>query len=214
MIGITYDEYGNPIYGGDYGGGATPIDPGAMPDNFSSGNLPGTGGAPTGPYPGYAPYGGPMRPDLSFLQDAPSFDFHYDPFAAPTLEQAAQEPGYEFSRAQGEQAIRNNEASLGRLRGGATLKALADYNRNAATQNYTGVFNRALQAYGTNFNNAFQTAKEAFAPKLETYRTRMQFGGQAAQDAFTRAWQAYQDAQNRAYDQWKTQYTAGLPPTQ
>lgn len=80
--------------------------------------------------------------------------FSYDNFQAPTLEQAKQNPGYEFSRQEGIGALQNSAAARGVLRTGGTLKDILGWGNKFAEQNYSNVFNRDLTTYGTNRNNA------------------------------------------------------------
>lgn len=115
-------------------------------------------GAPTGtlatPQPaaggGFAGYGG----FGSASGGAPSFagPNTIQPFTAPTAEQAAQMPGYQFALTQGLQALQNSAAAKGGLLGGATGKALEDYGQAAAAQQYQNVYNQALQGWEANAN--------------------------------------------------------------
>lgn len=73
-------------------------------------------------------------------------------FQAPTLEQAMQTPGYQFTQQQGMQAIQNAAAAKGTLMNAGTLKQLAGYTTGLANQTYNDVFNRQMQSYGTNYN--------------------------------------------------------------
>jgi hypothetical protein len=52
------------------------------------------------------------------------------------------DPGYQFRRQQGEQAIMRQASAQGGRFGGRTLKALADYNQNAASQEYAAADQR------------------------------------------------------------------------
>lgn len=58
------------------------------------------------------------------------------------------DPGYEFRRSQGQQAIQNMQAAQGGRLGGAAAKALVDYNQNFASNEYNNAANRRLQEYG------------------------------------------------------------------
>ena len=55
---------------------------------------------------------------------------------------AMMDPGMEFRRRQGEQAIERSAAARGGRLGGAQLKALADYNQGLASQEYGAAFAR------------------------------------------------------------------------
>lgn len=77
-------------------------------------------------------------------------------FQAPTAAEAEQNPGYQFSLEQGEGALQNSAAAKGSLFSGNTEEALTKYAENAASSNYTDVYNHAfneyLQGYGQ-YNN-------------------------------------------------------------
>jgi hypothetical protein len=70
-------------------------------------------------------------------------------FTAPSLEEAQQTPGYQFTAQQGSKGILQGAAAAGGAISGGTLKALDQYNTNLANTTYNDVFNRALQTYGT-----------------------------------------------------------------
>jgi len=76
-------------------------------------------------------------------------------FQAPTAEQAAQAPGYQFQLQQGNQALQQSAAARGNLLTGGTAEALDAFNQGLAQNDYNNVYNQALQTYGTNYN-AFQ----------------------------------------------------------
>ncbi len=73
-------------------------------------------------------------------------------FQAPTADQAAQTPGYQFQLSQGLNALQNSAAARGGLLSTGTAKNLNNYAQGVASTNYQNTFNNALQAYGTNFN--------------------------------------------------------------
>lgn len=77
-------------------------------------------------------------------------------FTAPTLEQAQQEPGYQFTLQQGTDAINKNAAANGTLMSGNTGKALMDYGQGLASTTYGNVYNRALQGYLANLQGLTQ----------------------------------------------------------
>lgn len=74
------------------------------------------------------------------------------PFTAPTAEQAAQTPGYQFQLQQGQQALQQSAAARGNLLTGGTAEALDNYSQGLAASNYQNVYNNALSAYNTNYN--------------------------------------------------------------
>lgn len=74
------------------------------------------------------------------------------PFNAPTAEQAAQYPGYQFGLQQGEGALQNSAAASGGLLSGNTAEGLNNYAQNYAQSDYTNVYNQALQQYQQQYN--------------------------------------------------------------
>jgi hypothetical protein len=59
-----------------------------------------------------------------------------------------QDPGYQFRQQQGEQAINRQAAAQGGRGGGATMKALADYNQGLASQEFGNYAARQQSAAG------------------------------------------------------------------
>lgn len=88
-------------------------------------------------------------------------------FQAPTLAQAEQTPGYQFTEQQGTAGILKGAAGAGGAISGGTLKALDQYNQGLATTTYGNVFNQALQGYNANLSqygaqlSQYQTAQGA-----------------------------------------------------
>jgi hypothetical protein len=79
-------------------------------------------------------------------------------FQAPTAEQAAQTPGYQFALQQGLDAMQNSAAARGNLLTGGTMKALNNYAQGMASTNYQQTYNNAFQNYLQNYNQ-FQTGQ-------------------------------------------------------
>lgn len=77
-------------------------------------------------------------------------------FTAPTLAQAEQEPGYQFTLEQGTDAINKNAAATGTLNSGNTGVALQNYGQGLASTTYGNVYNRALQSYMANLQGLTQ----------------------------------------------------------
>jgi hypothetical protein len=73
-------------------------------------------------------------------------------FQAPTAQQAAQYPGYQFQLQQGEQAIQNSAAATGGLLSSGTAETLNNYAQNAAQTDYSNVYQQALGEYQQNYN--------------------------------------------------------------
>lgn len=73
-------------------------------------------------------------------------------FQAPTADQAAQTPGYQFQLQQGNEALQNSAAARGGLLSGNTLTAMDQYSQGLASTNYQQVYNNALQQYQQSYN--------------------------------------------------------------
>lgn len=89
------------------------------------------------------------RPGATF--QPPTFTtpppFSYKSFEAPTKESIYADPSYQFRLGQGQQALEQSAAGRGILRTGGTLKDLVNYGQNAASQEYSNIFDRAVQAH-------------------------------------------------------------------
>jgi hypothetical protein len=75
-------------------------------------------------------------------------------FSAPTADQAAQTPGYQFTLQQGLKSVQNGAAARGLGTSGAALKGASNYATGLADSTYNDVFNRALQTFNTNYSSA------------------------------------------------------------
>jgi hypothetical protein len=188
-----------------------------------------------GETPGWVPYGeGPNQPwdvDLSYLRDAPPFDFDYpewvepdpftyaaydqpDPFsypefAPPTAQQVLDEdPGYQFRLSEGLKAMDRSAAARGTLRTGATIKALSDYGANAASDEYQRAFDRRLQQY----REGSGLAKDVYQTNLEAGQWGHETNLGAAQDQWVtnRAAQLEGYGENRE-NAWNTALTEYKP---
>jgi hypothetical protein len=73
-------------------------------------------------------------------------------FQAPTIAQAEQEPGYQFALQQGTNALTNSAAASGNLLTGNTGEALQQYGQQLGQEDYSNVYNRALQQYQQSYN--------------------------------------------------------------
>jgi len=129
-------------------------------------------------------YGGPTSPYFQF-GDVPRFDA--PDFDVPTFAEAQQEPGYEFRLGTGRSALENSAAARGVLRTGGTLKDILEYGQNFGAQEYSNVFNRALQAYGTKY----QGARDEYAPLLAQWQGRFGAEQARAMAEFQRYWDIY-----------------------
>lgn len=92
--------------------------------------------------------------------------FTATPFAAPSFEDAQNDPGYQFALKQGLQALTNSASANGGLLAGATGKALIDYGQQAAAQQYQNVYNRALTTNQANNASALSAYNANTAAQL------------------------------------------------
>ena len=84
-------------------------------------------------------------------------------FKAPTIDEARNDPGYQFIREQGTKAALQGAAAAGGV-GGGTLRALDTFGSGLADTTYGNVFNRSLQSYGMNLQKQGQEFGQLFAP--------------------------------------------------
>jgi hypothetical protein len=73
-------------------------------------------------------------------------------FQAPTMQQAQNEPGYQFQLQEGERALQNSAAASGSLLSGGSLKGMQLFGQQSAQGDYQNVYNRALQEYQQRYN--------------------------------------------------------------
>ncbi len=85
-------------------------------------------------------------------------------FKAPTAEEAAATPGYQFTKEQGDLGISRQAAAAGGAFTGGTLKAGATFDTGLANATYGDTFNRSLQAYQESLNKQQQEFGQLFAP--------------------------------------------------
>jgi hypothetical protein len=86
-------------------------------------------------------------------------------FTAPTLAQAQQTPGYQFTQQQGEQGIERGAAAAGGAVTGGTLKALASYDTGLANSTYNTIYQQALSGYGASMS----TYQEQLAAQQQAF---------------------------------------------
>ncbi len=127
----------------------------------------------------------------TFTAPAPfSYDpFSYESFQKPTVQDAQNEPGFQFALQQGLKAMENSKAYLGTYRTGGTIKGLNDYARDAANQNYNDVFRRSGETYDRNRGNAFGNWSANRNNAAENYQTN--YG--ISRDVFDRGYQGAKD---------------------
>ncbi len=86
-------------------------------------------------------------------------------FSAPTAAQAEAQPGYQFSRDQGLQAIDRSAAAKGTLLTGGNLKDLAGFAGGIASTNYNQLYNQNANTFGIN-RDIFYHSQDAPYAKL------------------------------------------------
>jgi hypothetical protein len=84
------------------------------------------------------------------------------PFQAPTGVTEANDPGYQFRLAQGQTALQNSAAARGGLLSGGTADQLTNFAQQDASNEYSNVYNRALENYQTNYNEFQQQQTNQF----------------------------------------------------
>lgn len=122
---------------------------------------------------------------LSYIPDVPEFRFK-----APTIEEAMNDPGYQFGLNQSLDAMQHSAAARGTLTDSGTVKSLGDYARNAATQQYNQVYGRRLGE-----------AQSEFAPVMTGWSTLASAGQRQNELNNANAWQQFL----QSWAQWKDQ---------
>lgn len=104
--------------------------------------------------------------------------FLQTPFAAPTLAQAEQNPGYQFALQQGTAALDKGAAARGNVFSGTEGTALTQYGQGLGEQNYQQVYNNALNNYMTRY----QTLMGGTGVGLQSAGEQGQLGQAGAQN--------------------------------
>lgn len=151
-------------------------------------------------------------------------------FSAGDME--ANDPGYAFRIQQQNQALERSAAASGSAMGGGTLKALASYSGNLASQEYGAAFNRfqstqqqqynmlsgaanaGQQAATTQGNQGIQTTEYGAGMNLQGATTAGQFNTQGAEYAGNANMQAGQFGASMNYDAAKTGAGYGIGAAQ
>src|SRR5262245_5131804 len=114
-------------------------------------------------------------------------NFYYPDFIAPTFAEAQADPGFEFGRKTGEDALLHNRAARGILGTGGALKDLLAYNSDYASQRYGDVYQRKRDVWNLNRQNAL----DMFAPQMTAYTTLAQAGQRQNELDYARAWERF-----------------------
>jgi hypothetical protein len=171
------------------------LSPGTTVPFTSDGGDGGDGGYTLPNYPG------PSRPTWNF-PDLPKFVA--PKFIPPTLEDAKNEPGYQFRLKEGEGALQNSAAARGVLNTGGTLKDILAYGQKFASQEYANVFDRKLKVFDT----IYQGAKDEYAPLLLEWQTKASAEQRAGELEFAQNWEKWKYSQDwmKDWDQFWANY--------
>lgn len=179
----------------------------------------GGGGSP--PYPG--PLSGSTTssfdgssfqwPTYSPTQFDPGAAFKFKDFVSPSGQEVLDNPGFQFRMDQGRKALEASRAGRGILNSGATGKALTEYGQNFGSHEYGNVWNRAMDEWKANRENAFGMWNSQYGQRKDKYgfdedANRFGFNSQQRQAELN-----FQDQYNRwlAEGNWtKDLATAGL----
>lgn len=196
-----YNTNPNPYGSGGMGfaganGGAAPasssksggawLPAGAPASGAAAAAAPSIGGA------SFGGYSGPMSFDYN-LEAAPKFNPTVH-FKAPTMEEAQNEPGYQFRLGAGQDALQHSAAAKGLLRSGGTLKDLINYGQNFASQEYGNVFDRSMKDYQAKYGQE----KDMFEPQMAEWKTKAGMEQARALAGFNRELEASQMGQTAA----------------
>lgn len=141
---------------------ATPPDPGVPKPppptpNPGTGNLIQPFNQPYAPAGSASPNPTPMPTiggSIGTIPGAPQFP-DIPAFKQPTIEEAMNDPGYQFTLQQGDKNLENWAAAKGTLNDSSTAKALIDYGQGAATTNYGNVWQRNFDTYNANVGTQY-----------------------------------------------------------
>lgn len=190
--------------------------PAATPPKAGLGGLGGT--SFTAPFPGvFQPPASPTGPP-SWWTPPPTFKppeyKQPPPFVAPTLQDALNEPGYQFAATEGRNALERSAAAKGILNTGGTLKDILAWGDQFAQQQYGNVFDRAKQKYSLDYTSqyadpfaaSYKSALDAYNPKLLGWQNQLAATQRGSELDYSRAWDAYlqqyQAYRNQQLDLW------------
>lgn len=131
----------------------------------------------------------------TFKPSRPTFD--YDPFTAPTADQARSNPGYQASALQARRELESSRAYQGTLRSGMTLGDILKQQTALGDQNYNQVYGRELEGYRTNRGNAF----ENWAANLNAEQSAFDTNFGAEQSTFNTNYGVDRDIYDRGADE-------------
>lgn len=168
------------------------------------GNPRGGSGGGFGSLQDWPSYNAPNYMDPGEFDPGPAFTFRE--FTAPTGETMLKEPGFQFRMDQGRKALQASQFGKGQGLTGAAAKGIEEYGQNFASQEFGNVYNRALQEYDTNRNNAADIWGKAYGQRHDVYGARANNYGQ--QNTFnlgnaTNDYNSRRDKAMDAFNKWK-----------
>lgn len=99
-----------------------------------------------------------------------------------TMTDFQQDPGYQFRMDQGQQALERSAAAKGGAMSGGTMKALARYGQDFASNEYTNAYNRFNNDRDQRFNKLSGLAGTGQSSASQMANSGMQAGQQVAQN--------------------------------
>lgn len=100
-------------------------------------------------------------------QRAPS----YPGFTAPTVDEARQDPGWQFRLKEALQALERSAAAKGSYLTPNTMQGLMEISQGMAGQEYGNVYGRKFNEWGTGYNRLLGEDADAFGRGLTIYGT-------------------------------------------
>lgn len=92
-------------------------------------------------------------------------------FTAPNPSEINTDPSYQWRKSQGEDSLQRWAAARGTLNDSGTAKSLLEYGGNAASQEYSNIWNRDYNAFNTNEGNRFGAYRENEGNRFKTFTT-------------------------------------------
>lgn len=145
-----------------------PTPTGAPPPPYGGGGGGDQWGYLTQPF-GRTPPQWQSGPSFNAPTFAPPPPFSYKAFAAPDQNSIYSDPSYQFRKGEGEQALAQRAASMGKYRTGGTMKDFINYNQNAASQEYANIFGRAVDAHNLGLQQELGTYATNYGVTRDAY---------------------------------------------
>lgn len=95
--------------------------------------------------------------------------FAYEKFQAPTADSIYADPSYQFRTGEGRRALEQSAAGRGVLRTGGTLKDLINFGQNAASQEYSNIFDRGVTAHNLGLQQALGSYATNYGVDRDVY---------------------------------------------